>query len=265
MCCIATSTCIGAAINICAAVARADERRRASRLRACGRSFLMRVVRREPRDGCAAVVAGGRHARTGSQMPFLERLRRVRRRHRAGGGGVFRDAVHHRHALPRPANGGMMRLLRRARPPRQRGRGYVATIGGFDGIHRGHQVLIARARRRRAALRPSQHAADASSPCHASSSPATSPPRAAHDFPRALATAAKAGSGRASACCASASVCATCAADEFAGTLSRAAASGGCIIGHDFRAAQEAGHRASGSCERGSAARVRGGDASSRP
>lgn len=47
-----------------------------------------------------------------------------------------------------------MRLLRAAvretaaAPPR--GRGYVATIGGFDGIHIGHRQLIARARERAA-------------------------------------------------------------------------------------------------------------------
>lgn len=41
-----------------------------------------------------------------------------------------------------------MRLLRRLNPSTTRGNGFVATIGGFDGIHLGHRVLIERARER---------------------------------------------------------------------------------------------------------------------
>lgn len=41
-----------------------------------------------------------------------------------------------------------MRLLRRLTGQRAASPGYVATIGGFDGIHRGHRVLIERARER---------------------------------------------------------------------------------------------------------------------
>ena len=43
-----------------------------------------------------------------------------------------------------------MHLMRELRPPRHAERGYVATIGGFDGLHRGHRVLIARALQRAA-------------------------------------------------------------------------------------------------------------------
>jgi riboflavin kinase/FMN adenylyltransferase len=39
-----------------------------------------------------------------------------------------------------------MRLLRRLDAVAAGDRGYVATIGGFDGIHRGHQLLLERAR-----------------------------------------------------------------------------------------------------------------------
>ncbi len=39
-----------------------------------------------------------------------------------------------------------MRLLRRLEAQVAGRQGYVATIGGFDGIHRGHQLLIERAR-----------------------------------------------------------------------------------------------------------------------
>jgi riboflavin kinase/FMN adenylyltransferase len=40
----------------------------------------------------------------------------------------------------------LMRLLRRLSPGDRAGAGYVATIGGFDGIHLGHRLLIQRAR-----------------------------------------------------------------------------------------------------------------------
>lgn len=39
-----------------------------------------------------------------------------------------------------------MRLLRRLTDQRVASPGYVATVGGFDGIHRGHRVLIERTR-----------------------------------------------------------------------------------------------------------------------
>ncbi len=39
-----------------------------------------------------------------------------------------------------------MRLLRRLSPGGNAAAGYVATIGGFDGIHLGHRLLIDRAR-----------------------------------------------------------------------------------------------------------------------
>jgi riboflavin kinase/FMN adenylyltransferase len=41
-----------------------------------------------------------------------------------------------------------MRLLRRLQPEAAHAARYVATIGGFDGIHLGHRVLIARTRER---------------------------------------------------------------------------------------------------------------------
>jgi riboflavin kinase / FMN adenylyltransferase len=46
-----------------------------------------------------------------------------------------------------------MRLQRRLDPPRGEGAGFVATIGGFDGLHRGHQALIQRTREAAASLR----------------------------------------------------------------------------------------------------------------
>lgn len=45
-----------------------------------------------------------------------------------------------------------MRLQRRLDPPPRPGEGFVATIGGFDGIHRGHQELVQRVRSQAAAL-----------------------------------------------------------------------------------------------------------------
>jgi len=45
-----------------------------------------------------------------------------------------------------------MRLLRRLRARAAGEAGYVATIGGFDGIHRGHRLLIDRARRQARSL-----------------------------------------------------------------------------------------------------------------
>ena len=39
-----------------------------------------------------------------------------------------------------------MRLLRKLSPGGSAGAGFVATIGGFDGIHLGHRLLIERTR-----------------------------------------------------------------------------------------------------------------------
>jgi riboflavin kinase / FMN adenylyltransferase len=44
------------------------------------------------------------------------------------------------------AGSGLMRLLRRLSPGGCAGSGYIATVGGFDGIHLGHRLLIERAR-----------------------------------------------------------------------------------------------------------------------
>jgi FAD synthase len=44
-----------------------------------------------------------------------------------------------------------MRLLRQLATPQAGTRGYVAAIGGFDGIHLGHRALIARVSSRRRA------------------------------------------------------------------------------------------------------------------
>jgi riboflavin kinase / FMN adenylyltransferase len=45
-----------------------------------------------------------------------------------------------------------MRLLRRLSPGGNAGAGFVATIGGFDGIHLGHRLLIERTRHQASAL-----------------------------------------------------------------------------------------------------------------
>jgi riboflavin kinase/FMN adenylyltransferase len=45
-----------------------------------------------------------------------------------------------------------MRLQRRLAPPPAAAAGFVATVGGFDGLHRGHQALIERTREQAAAL-----------------------------------------------------------------------------------------------------------------
>ena len=45
-----------------------------------------------------------------------------------------------------------MRLQRHLDPPRADGAGFVATIGGFDGLHLGHQALIHRTREAAAGL-----------------------------------------------------------------------------------------------------------------
>lgn len=45
-----------------------------------------------------------------------------------------------------------MELIRRLSPPRSAGPGYVATIGGFDGLHLGHRELLRRTRQRAAEI-----------------------------------------------------------------------------------------------------------------
>jgi riboflavin kinase/FMN adenylyltransferase len=45
-----------------------------------------------------------------------------------------------------------MELIRRLTPPGSAGPGYVATIGSYDGLHRGHQELLRRTQWRAAAL-----------------------------------------------------------------------------------------------------------------
>ena len=45
-----------------------------------------------------------------------------------------------------------MELIRRLTPPGSAGPGYVATIGSYDGLHRGHQELLRRTQLRAAAL-----------------------------------------------------------------------------------------------------------------